>query len=235
MYFRPIEDAIYYLWRERKLPVNVDPSAVKLTDARERERLARLFERTLGDAVGHVLPLGRPAEDAPWQSGTWHLRRERCYLIPGDSPLGYRLPLDSQPWVEPADYPHVHPPDPTQEFAALAPSRAFSGADSEARRQVPTGLLRPPFNRRTIRGPSFAPRSAPRRAASVLYIFMPPTRILDDYLEILAAVEAAAEEIDQPVIIEGYEPPPDPRLAQFQGHAGSGRHRGQCGTERELG
>jgi hypothetical protein len=26
-------------------------------------------------------------------------QRTRCYLIPGDSPIGYRLPLDSQPWA----------------------------------------------------------------------------------------------------------------------------------------
>ena len=45
---------------------------------------------------------------------------------------------------------------------------------------------------------------------------MPPTRTLDDYLEILAAVEAAAKEIGQPVIIEGYEPPADPRLVNFK-------------------
>ena len=40
-----------------------------------------------------------------WQTGPWFLRDERCYLIPGDSPMGYRLPLDSLPWVAPEDYP----------------------------------------------------------------------------------------------------------------------------------
>ena len=95
----------------------------KLTDARERERLARLFERTLGDAVGYVLPLARADEGDGWRSSPWFLRRERCYLIPGDSPLGYRLPLDSQPWVRPGDFPHVISAGPDPELCGSRPMR----------------------------------------------------------------------------------------------------------------
>jgi len=50
----------------------------------------------------------------------------------------------------------------------------------------------------------------------VLYVFMPPTRNLDDYLQIVAAVEASASALGQPVVLEGYEPPQDPRLANFK-------------------
>ncbi len=213
--FPAYEDAIYYLWRERKLPLNVDPSAAKLTDARERERLARLFERTLGDAVGHVLPLARPTEDAQWQSGAWFLRRDRCYLVPGDSPLGYRLPLESQPWVEAGDYPHVHPPDPTQEFTALAPHAHFqelTRARDAGASEAAAAAVQSPHDPAAVVRTSICAEAR----GGVLYIFMPPTRSLDDYLEILAAVEAAAKEIGQPVIIEGYDPPPDPRLVNFK-------------------
>ncbi|WP_438883317.1 transglutaminase family protein, partial [Bacillus cereus group sp. Bce013] len=86
----------YYLWRERRLPVNVDPFDARLEDPLERERVRRVFEQGLDSVIGHVLPLARTPDGNGWQSGPWFLRAERCYLVPGDSPLGYRLPLDGQ-------------------------------------------------------------------------------------------------------------------------------------------
>ena len=84
-----------------------------------RARLAKIFERGLGEIVGHVLPIARTAAGDRWHTGSWFLRSERCYLIPGDSPIGYRLPLDSQPWVAAGDYPFIHPPDSSRSFPAL--------------------------------------------------------------------------------------------------------------------
>ena len=52
-----------------------------------------VFEQGLDAVVGHVLPVARDATGTRWRTGPWFLRRERCYLIPGDSPVGYRLPL----------------------------------------------------------------------------------------------------------------------------------------------
>ena len=56
--------------------------------------------------VGYVLPLKRewhtPTAGPTWHTGPWFLRDERLYLMPGDSPMGYRLPLDSLPWAAPA-------------------------------------------------------------------------------------------------------------------------------------
>ena len=42
------EDAWYYLWRERRLPANVDPLDARLDDPEERARLARVFEQGAG-------------------------------------------------------------------------------------------------------------------------------------------------------------------------------------------
>ena len=53
------EDVGYYLWREGKLPINVDPLDSRLADKAERDRLRRVFERGLGAAVGYALPIAR--------------------------------------------------------------------------------------------------------------------------------------------------------------------------------
>jgi uncharacterized protein (DUF2126 family)/transglutaminase-like putative cysteine protease len=222
--FAAYEDAFYYLWRERRLPSNVDPFQSKLTDPQERARLAQVFEQGLDAVVGYVLPVARDPAGGSWRTGRWFLRRERCYLMPGDSPLGYRLPLDSQPWVTERDYPYAYEPDP---MAPLAPlPRA-----ADIRRQVPTtatnAVTRDTEAADAGRGGSNAPgflqsagdvtRTAmcaePR--GGTLHIFMPPTDELEDYLALVAAVEATAAELHTPVVLEGYEPPKDPRLARF--------------------
>src|SRR6202008_4458750 len=98
--FGAYEDTWYFLWRERKLRVNVDPHASRLADPAERERLRRVFDGGLAHVVGYGLPIARTHAGHPrWRSSPWVLSSGRCYLVPGDSPLGWRLPLDSQPWV----------------------------------------------------------------------------------------------------------------------------------------
>ena len=122
--FPAYEDTWYYLWRERKLPTNVDPLDARLSDPMEGERLRKVFSQGLDKTVGHVLPVARGTEGQPrWTSGPWFLRSERCYLVPGDSPLGFRLPLDSQPWAKEGDMPWVLPVDQTQTFVPLPPYR----------------------------------------------------------------------------------------------------------------
>jgi uncharacterized protein (DUF2126 family)/transglutaminase-like putative cysteine protease len=216
--FAAYEDAFYYLWKERRLPSNVDPFDSRLEDASERARLARLFEQGLDTAVGHVLPVARDAADSTWQSGPWFLRQERCYLVPGDSPLGLRLPLDSLPWTRPEDYPYVSEPDPMQPFPPL-PRPALirqqlkdfltpATTTDERAQRVPAPHESAAWITRT------AICAEPRNG--VLYVFMPPTGRLEAYLELVAAVEATATHLSQPIVLEGYEPPRDPRLQSFR-------------------
>ncbi len=245
--FAAYEDAFYYLWRERQLPANVDPFDSNLADPLERARLANVFSRGLDQVIGHVLPIART--DTGWQSGPWFLRAERCYLVPGDSPIGYRLPRDSQPWVRGVDYPWLYEVDPSQPRPPLA-------THADIRRQFAAGPhpVLPPQSGgrdavfgRDARFPSISDGASPplpegrgrdREGAApqqgesaswitrtamcaeprdgVLYIFMPPLTQLEDYLELVSAVESVAQAQSLPVILEGYEPPRDPRLNSFR-------------------
>ena len=221
--FAVFEDTWYHLWREGKLPTNVDPFDAKLADPLERDRLRKLFEQGLDKAVGHVLPLARdearePGAAARWRSGPWFLRGPRCYLIPGDSALGYRLPLDSQPWAKDSDLPWVHPVDQTQSFAPLPGYRALRWqppalvADASTELVKAAAPTRVPAHAESAGWVARTALSAEPRGGR-LYIFMPPAAKLEDYLELVAAVEDTAVEMKLPVILEGYEPPKDPRLA----------------------
>jgi uncharacterized protein (DUF2126 family)/transglutaminase-like putative cysteine protease len=217
--FPGYEDLFYYLWRERKLPANVDPFDSRLEDPLERERLMGVFTQGLKQVVGYALPVARDPTTESWRSGQWFLRGERCYLIPGDSPMGYRLPLDSLPWTSANDYPYIFPPDPAQPLPPLATHAQIriqvstaKPIDSTARGGISE---RVPAMHESAAWITHAAMCAQARNG-VLYIFMPPTASLEDYLELVAAVEASAEAMNQPILFEGYEPPRDPRLPHFR-------------------
>jgi uncharacterized protein (DUF2126 family) len=220
------EDAWYYLWRERRLPTNVDPLKSELKDPMERTRLARIFEDGLKEVVGFALPLTRGVAGSArfWRSGPWHLRTERMFLIPGDSPMGFRLPLDSLDWVEPKDYPYAVAIDPMEARGPLpthAAFRAISATNGDARAgNVPIGQqrreqdLRPP-------APGQSDDSVVRTALcaevrdGLLHLFLPPLETAEDFLELAAVIEDVAADRGQKVVIEGYHPPFDPRLQKF--------------------
>ena len=283
------EDTFYYLWRERRLPVNVDPFESKLDDEMERSRLRRVFKQGLDSVVGYVLPIKRADEDKPsmdgvdaeaqlggaaWVSGPWFFRDERMYLFPGDSPMGYRLPLDSLPWATEADQPVLVEQDPfaprdrlpaaaslraqytlsvSAAAALAAKTAAVSAATAVKRAELAVALGKSVAPPSTATGPTSAStviplslrperfqsahwltRTAlcvevrdPRRASGpkaesvgvasgVLYVFMPPLQKLEDYLALLAAVEATAVAQGVKIVLEGYPPPRDPRLKVLQ-------------------
>ncbi len=234
------EDAWYYLWKERRLPTNVDPFNSRLRDEEERVRLAKVFEQGLDKIVGYSLPLQRQSgQSGPiWLSSPWYFRPQRCYLLPGDSPMGLRLPLVSLPWVKPGDYPHVHPQEPLEQRGPSPPREEFKqrfipGAPGPLPRSAPQGRDGKVLAAQAGHGAPETPtssdathRPAPQESASWivrtalcveprggrLHVFMPPARALEDYLDLIAAVEDTADLLDTPVIIEGYTPPFDPRL-----------------------
>lgn len=224
------EDVLYYLWRERKLPGNVDVLDSRLSDPMERERLRRVFSQGLGAKVGWVLPI---AYVNGWQSGPWFLRAEHCFLLPGDSPMGYRLPLDSLPWLPPGLEPQVIDRDPFEERNPLPERFVFPLQRSVPREPVPTldqNVFRSLFERapgdqrledsalaRQLEAAGLT-RTAlciePR--SGILRVFMPPLRTLESYLELVAALQATAKALGLPIQVEGYPPPNDPRVNVFK-------------------
>ncbi|HEX7506547.1 MAG TPA: transglutaminase family protein, partial [Polyangia bacterium] len=210
-YVRPgYEDVLHYLWRERSLPVNLDPRDSRLEDELDRKRLAQVFDRGLGAVVGYALPLVREAE-VGWRSGPWYLRREYLFLLHGDSPMGYRLPLDSLPWVAPDEREVIHEPDPLAQRPAL-PARvllqAAPATQAKANDSIPDkGISAPSLARTAL---CVEPRNG------ILHVFLPPLTTLEAYLELLSAVEGTALALAQPVRVEGYPPLSDPRMMKFE-------------------
>lgn len=238
------EDPAEWVLREANLPVNVSPDDPKLKDPEARARIARVFARGLTEPAGYVLPLqswqgraGRPR----WRSERWDVRRGHIFLTPGDSPVGFRLPLGSLPHVSEADYPYTYPEDPTVErgplsdYLARADDRRqeildtlerIAREEAEALPDVTPGHAQPVAEsrgdgtqRQQIRPQGVDPITGIVRTAIAveprdgrLCVFMPPVERLEDYLDLLAQVEATAAALDLPVHVEGYTPPNDPRL-----------------------
>ena len=212
------EDVWHYLWRERRLPVNVDPLKSELKDKEERARLSRIFEQGLDRVVGYVLPLHRIHErnaDAYWTSGVWFLRAEHLFLIPGDSPIGYRLPLDSLPWVAPGEDREFYEADPFAEAPPLPPRQQYLPGRAGA--VPPQGAVASQALPKPGESAAGVVRSAlcvePRHGR--LHVFMPPAGSTEDYLDLVAAVEATASTLKTPIVIEGTPPPSHSRLKHF--------------------
>ncbi len=216
------EDPFYHLHQERQLPVNVVPLDNRLEDPMERERLRRVFERGLESPVGMVLPLQRgPGLSGPeWQTGLWMLRGQHLFLLPGDSPVGLRLPLPSLPWVDPSDVPEVHPPDPIVNRGRLpVPLRDVPIVEPSMQ---DSKKLKKPTERDRLPEPGESAPWAVRTALCVeprggrLHVFMPPVEEAEDYVDLLAALEDTAAHLNMPVVIEGYPPPRDPRIENIK-------------------
>jgi uncharacterized protein (DUF2126 family)/transglutaminase-like putative cysteine protease len=206
------EDAWHLLHQEGRVPVNIDLSTHRLDDPLERQALIEKLQAGLDHPVGWVLPLAWEWNQQCWYSATWVFRSGRLILIPGDSALGMRLPLDSLPWM--VD-PHKKWQPETDPFAPLPPlpdMHAKPTPGSTAKYQTAKS---PASNK----APSW--EEIPHTAVTLeirqgcLYCFFPPLQVTEHYLRLLSAIEATAAALKMPVVIEGYPPPSDPRLEKL--------------------
>jgi uncharacterized protein (DUF2126 family) len=200
------EDVVEAVHLEQALPNNIDPVKLKLDSTDERSRLARLLARGLGAPAGYVLPLkaaDRETETSEWLSSAWPLRREHLYLLPGDSPLGYRLPLASLPELLPEEKQREFPRDPFDAAGALHDAHALTEKMIH-RRKAPETKPRPKEVVRTA--------LCVEAREGRLHVFLPPVPRLEDFVNLVAAIERTATKLSLPLRIGGYAPPFDPRL-----------------------
>ena len=221
------EDSAQWLMKEAALPVNVDATDPKIDDPEERARMVRTFTRGLSKPTGYILPIQRwnaqAAPDRRWISEKWPTRRGKLFLVPGDSPAGLRLPMKSLPWVPPSSYPYIHGQDPLEARPDLPAPHASAGVAPPTRAPVDPRLRqvaaesaqdseRQDVVEQEIGEGVVRTALAIEPRDGVLCVFMPPVKALEDYLDLLRAVEETAREQKLPVHIEGYPPPADHRI-----------------------
>jgi uncharacterized protein (DUF2126 family)/transglutaminase-like putative cysteine protease len=212
------EDPLYHLLQEGLLPNNIDPLKVDLKDEIERQRLAKLLAGDLAAPVGYVLPLHWSHARQSWSSSPWQFKRGNMFLVPGDSAMGLRLPLNSLPWVPFEDRDHE---SERSLYEAVEPlgdidsevSRRYSKTSKKAMHATEMKAA----DDETKHAPEWTPHTAltVESRAGRLHVFVPPTNALEHYLDIIASVEATAKEFNMPVVIEGYQPPNDLRLTRL--------------------
>jgi uncharacterized protein (DUF2126 family) len=214
------EDPWRFLQDESSLPLGLDPHSIDLKSSEERRRLARVLDRGLATQAGFVLPLAHAS--GAFRSERWPFRRERMYLLQGDAPIGLRLPLASLGPVQPP--PAVpeepfEPPDPRgpegMERAEKAEAEKRERLNRLSGSKVVTALVQQKAPR-----PALSPKGVrtalcvePRGGA--LCVFLPPLQTAEDFLTLIAIVDAARSEVSAPVLLEGYPPPKSPLLTSF--------------------
>ena len=208
------EDAAWALRSEASLPEDIDLRDTNLNDPLERKRLAKLLDKGLSEASGLVLPLAWSSADESWHAAPWPLRRGRLILMSGDSPVGYRLPLESLPW-------QVQKNRQKPERDSFEPRPPLLSAEDIAQHYSQTEAPSPAQIQARQHADDDEDVSIPHTALCVeirdgrLWVFLPPLSHLEHFIELITKLEATAKLCNLAIELEGYEPPHDPRLRKF--------------------
>ncbi len=183
------EDPLAALAQELREPAGPPPGTDPLTPDPAFVAGLDAAETT---AAAWALPLAPSWFGGAWTSARWRTRRGRVVLVPGSYPAGMRLPLDSLAWQDPASpgeasYVTVEEPlpEPTEGLRAVVGEADQAPARSALVVEAREGLV---------------------------HVFLPPLEQLERFLELVRLVERSAAAIGTPVVLEGYGPPPDPRV-----------------------
>ncbi|MGV6807837.1 MAG: transglutaminase family protein [bacterium] len=219
------EDALYYVWKEESLPVGVDPYHAKIKDGLERMRIARVLRQGLDNPTGFVIPLSWDYGDERWKSSKWELKAGRVVLIPGDSPMGLRLPLNSLPaMTEEEREPERDPFDPRDALQQKYPPGGRAEPEVVTSSNTWGSVVQQqPGDHRADDKKDAKPKLSPVIRTSLcieprqgrLHVFMPPMEHLEHYVDLIDLIEQTADKLDIPVVIEGYEPPRDKRIQKL--------------------
>ncbi|HEV8512332.1 MAG TPA: transglutaminase family protein [Cyclobacteriaceae bacterium] len=234
------EDAFYFLWEENKVPVNIDPYKANLNDPLERKKLAELLTKGLGEDVGYVIPMEWNHWNNRWISCQWPFRNGQLTLLPGDSPIGLRLPLKSLAYTSETKIQRVverSPFEPLYAFDDFQTKAANRYDKPIPQEELPKEFYQKPYpveeeeedgdsktNTKKEPKEEIVPTFEVYTIKTALcievrdgkiYFFMPPLTYAEHYLDLLASIEAAAAKLNLKVVIEGYEPPHDNRLTKL--------------------
>jgi uncharacterized protein (DUF2126 family) len=196
------EDPFYFIWEESKTPINIDPLKIDLKSPLERQKLAELLTDGLNKPVGFVLPIKWDIYQNSWQSCRWSFRRKNLFLVPGNSPVGLRLPLDSVQYFDP-------------EKQEVLPERSLFddvGPLPDTAQPHPTEAESTHYNNSSD---IFKTALVIEVRQGKLFIFFPPVSYLEHYMYLVNAVERTAQALNIPVLIEGYDPPADSRITKM--------------------
>jgi uncharacterized protein (DUF2126 family)/transglutaminase-like putative cysteine protease len=225
------EDPIYWAMEEGKLPVNIDPLKVDLKDSIERRTLAKVLEKGLNNPAGYVLPIAWNERGKHWSSSEWQFKRNNCFLIPGNSAIGFRLPLKSLPEVAKERREQPIERSPFEDLPALGNFRpaveSRYGSVAPAYELPLNVTIEEEEDDKKVKKekesddkilfdiPIIKTALSIEERDGIIYVFLPPTDYLEHYLDLITSVEATADKLKMPVRIEGYAAPSDYRVQKL--------------------
>ena len=166
------------------------------------------------EPAGYVLPIRRRQSNGrlAWSSQLWFDRPERLELSKGDSPIGFRIPVEAVPWVAPDELKYEMDAAPFSDKPRLP--KLVRCMESFTR--IPEKDMLPAVTRAPDKAPVLV-RSAlcVQECEGRVHVFLPFVEVLADYLDLISAVEDTCRHLRMPVWLEGYAPAPEPRLRGF--------------------